>query len=154
MHRYVSYLRQPRSQPLSIREFNARHGELLDENRDFEHACLLAWQAGAPQRKRNVALTNAFPKPPPLRRLSNKIHNVPLVSNTLHVATHRGGVTTRRLSNSDVAALRQFASRAGGSVPASMQHWLPECSARAVSAALRQLDAKVQTPTLRLPHIS
>lgn len=150
MHRYVSYLRQPRSQPLSIREFNAQHGELLDENRDFEHACLRAWQAGAPQRKRNAVLTNAFPTPPKLQRLSVE----KALPNTLRVVSHKGAAGARTLTKQDVAALRRFASDSSANVPARMQHWLPECSARAVSAALQQLDTGAPAPTLRLPHIS
>jgi hypothetical protein len=154
MHRYIAYLRTPRSQPLSIREFNARSGTLLDENRDFEHACMQAWQAGAAQRKRNVALTNAFPPSPPLKSV------MPLDHGPRTVVVARWGTTpcTKQLNDQDVEAMRAFASNADAGVPPRLKHWIPACSARAVAAVLRQLDHTNHTdhmhPVLRLPCVS
>jgi hypothetical protein len=148
MHRYVSYLRQPRSQPLSIRQFNAQHAELLDENRDFEHACLQAWQAGAAQRKRHAALTNAFPKPPPLRDAAPTQQSV---SSTVTVARWGATPYQKQISAGDLREMRAFAADAKAGVPPRLQSWIPACSARAVAAALRQMDCGTPCPMLRLP---
>lgn len=155
MHRYIAYLRSPRSQPLSIREFNARKGTLLDENRDFEHACLQAWQAGAAQRKRNVGLTNAFPLPPPLRNVTPLDHGA---HNTIIVARWGATPCAKQLNDKDIEAMRTFATNADAGVPQRLKHWIPACSARAVAAVLRQLDHTGHTghmgPVLRLPCVS
>lgn len=148
MHRYVSYLRQPRSQPLSIRQFNAQHAELLDENRDFEHACLQAWQAGAAQRKRNAALTNAFPTPPPLGHATPIRQHTP---GTVTVAQWGATPYQKRISAGDLMAMRSFAVNAQAGVPSRLQSWIPACSARAVAAAVRQIDYAAPCPVLRLP---
>ncbi len=148
MHRYVSYLRQPRSQPLTIRQFNAQHSELLDENREFEHACLQAWQAGAAQRKRHLALTNAFPKPPPLRDAAPTQQSVP---STVTVARWGATPYQKQISAGDLREMRAFAANAKAGVPPRLQSWIPACSARAVAAALRQMDCGTPCPVLRLP---
>ena len=148
MHRYVSYLRQPRSQPLSIRQFNAQHAELLDENRDFEHACLQAWQAGAAQRKRHAALTNAFPTPPALGNFAPTQQHTP---GTVTVARWGATPYQKQISAGDLKAMRSFAADARAGVPPRLQSWIPACSARAVAAVLRQIDYAAPCPVLRLP---
>ena len=147
MHRYVSYLRSPRSQPLTIRQFNAQHSELLDENRDFEHACLKAWQAGAAQRKRNAALTNAFPQPPALRKASVE----GWAPSTVTVAQWGATPYQKQITAGDLKAMRAFAVNSQAGVPQRLQSWIPACSARAVAAVLRQIDYAVPCPVLRLP---
>ena len=147
MHRYVSYLRQPRSQPLTIREYNAQHSELLDENRDFEHACLQAWQAGAAQRKRNAALTNVFPAPPALRKASTDVRAPSAVT----VAQWGATPYQKQITAGDLKAMRAFAVNSQAGVPRRLQSWIPACSARAVAAVVRQIDYAVPCPVLRLP---
>lgn len=147
MHRYVTYLRSPRSQPLTIRQFNAQHSELLDENRDFEHACLQAWQAGAAQRKRNATLTSAFPAPPPLRKTPNQRW----AAGTVIVAQWGTTPYQKQITASDLKAMRAFAANSQAGVPRRLKVWIPACSARAVAAVLTQIDYAVPCPVLRLP---
>lgn len=148
MHRYVSYLRSPRSRPLTIRQFNAQHAELLDENREFEHACLQAWQAGAAQRKRNTALTNAFPTPPALRKAST---NASRAASTVTVAQWGATPYQKQITAGDLKAMRAFVVNSRAGVPRRLKDWIPACSARAVAAAVRQIDYAAPCPVLRLP---
>lgn len=148
MHRYVSYLRSPRSRPLTIRQFNAQRAELLDDDRQFEHACLQAWQAGAQQRKRNVALTNAFPEPPCLRKAPTQRQRA---AGTISVAQWGATPYQKQLAAADLKAMRAFAANSPLGVPQRLQHWIPACSARAVAAVVRQIDDGHAQPVMRLP---
>jgi len=147
MHRYVKYLRSPRSRPLTIRQFNAQHSDLLDENREFEHACLQAWQAGAPQRKRNAVLANAFPAPPSLRKAEAQRW----AKHAVTVAQWGATPYQKRVTASDLKAMRLFSVNAQAGVPRRLQDWIPACSARAVAAVVRQIDYAAACPVLRLP---
>ena len=146
--RYISYLRSPRSRPLTIRQFNAEHAELLDDNRQFEHACLLAWQAGVAQRKRNAVLTNAFPAPPRLRKAPDQRAGS---AGSLTVARWGATPYQKQISAGDLKAMRAFAADAQAGVPQRLQSWIPACSARAVAALLHQIDDATPFPVLRLP---
>lgn len=148
MHRYVMYLRSPRSRPLTIRQFNAQHAELLDDDREFEHACLQAWQAGAAQRKRNAALTNVFPTPPALGNAAPTQHSVP---GTVTVARWGAAPYQKKITAGDLREMRSFAADAQAGVPQRLKDWIPACSARAVAAALLQIDYGAPCPVLRLP---
>lgn len=139
MHRYVAYLRTPRSQPLTIRQYNVRHSELLDEDRQFEHACLQAWQAGAAQRRCNAVLTNAFPTPPAMLTVQDTARFVS-APNTVTIAQWGAAPKQRVLDKADVAAMRFFAENAHAGVPERLREWIPDTSARAVAAFLHTLD--------------
>jgi len=43
---YITYLRSPFSECLSIAEYNARFNKMLDSNASFERLCKAAWKKG------------------------------------------------------------------------------------------------------------
>ena len=87
-------------------------------------------QAGAAQRRRNAALTNAFPTPPPLGNAAPTQQHTP---GTVTVARWGATPYQKRISAGDLRAMRSFAVNAQAGVPQRLQSWIPACSARAVA---------------------
>ena len=149
MQAYVSYLRSPGSQPLTISQYNKKFQALLDEDDTFQHECLVAWHEGSLQRRgrHSAALTNAFPDPPALRTAAG-------------LATKQGETIVRQwgapaqsvaLTAEQTRALRFYANDPSGGVPPAVTHLIPNCSHKAAVSLVTQLDRGSATPTLMRP---
>ena len=142
MHRYVDYLRRPRSKPLTIRQYNTAQNDLLDENAEFQSACLKAWNVGQAMRNGDPgsALCNAFPEPPALKECvpgSVSAHQLVVVRpKTVDVKV--------ALTPKVKASLRQFADRPDLGVPETIASFVHPTSAAAVSSLLDALDFNLQ----------
>lgn len=151
MQKYVHYLRSPNSQPLTICQYNKKFSELLDEDSDFQHACLVAWHEGRLQNrgKRNATLTNRFPDVPALRTAA------PLAQRRGEIRVEQWGrpAKTLRLTAQQTSALHFYADDPSGGVPPALSQLLPECSHRAAAALVQQLQLKSPAPVLRLPAV-
>ena len=136
MHRYITYLRQPRSQGLTIRQYNRAHNDLLDEDLRFQTKCLNAWKIGQVTRRGNPArtLTNEFPQPPALKDCR--------ALNTRDLVVVRPKMTESvvKLTPQTVRSLERFAKRPELGVPANVKHFVHPTSAAAVHSLLEALD--------------
>lgn len=138
MHRYVEYLRQPRSRPLTIRQYNSAQNDLLDENPEFQSLCLNAWNIGQATRKGNpnAPLTNSFPDPPELKTCgATRIH-----ANQMLVVRPKMNDVTVDLTHDVKASLKKFAEQPELGVPANIKSFVHPTSAAAVSSLLNILD--------------
>lgn len=142
MHRYISYLCQPRSKPLTIRQYNTAQNDLLDEDAEFQSACLSAWNVGQAMRNGNPGsvLTNAFPEPPTLKQCTANV----IADNQLLVVRPKTSDVKVKLTPEIKASMRRFADRPELGVPESIASFVHPTSAAAVSSLLDALDFNLQ----------